>query len=86
MSDEPMADVNDPWARLERWLDEDPEISWAEVAKGHATRWCVRLVQTVPIDDDHPSGDRVIADAESETLEGAVDGALLLAREFKEGL
>ena len=83
MSDEPMEpmDVNDPLLRLEHWLDEDPEINFAEVHKHHG-RWGVVLMQA---DDESLDGRRCVADAESATFEGAVAGAMLLAREFREG-
>ena len=84
-------DVNDPWVRLEAWLDEDPDNNVAEVQKTRRTqtpdrRWSVRLIQYCDRSEENLLGQRSVADVESATLEGAVAGALLLAREFKEGL
>lgn len=84
MSDEPMPDINDPWIRLEVWLDEDPPANRAEVQKARG-RWAVRLFHAVERSEENFKGEECIADTVSTTLEGAVAGALLLAREFKEG-
>lgn len=82
---EPAPDINDPWVRMERWLDEDPENNWIELQK-HRGRWGLRMMQEVHADPENPDGHRCVADVESTSLEGAVAGALLLAREFKEGM
>lgn len=75
--------MSQPWDRLEDWLAEDPESLWAEVEIGEAARWRVRLMKLTG--DEYPNDSECIADAESATLEGATDGALQLAREFREG-
>ena len=83
--DEPAPDVNDPWVRMEAWLDEDPEINWIELEK-HRGHWGLKMLQACERDDNNLLGERCVADVESATLEGALAGALLLAREFKEGV
>ena len=78
-------DVNDPWKRMEAWLDEDPEINWIELEK-HRGHWGLRMMQACEQSDDYLLGERCVADVESDTLEGALAGALLCAKEFKEGV
>jgi hypothetical protein len=77
---------NDPCDRLDDWLSEDPEINAAILSRGSTgANYQVRLMQAGEVDDEHPCGEHCVADAESATLEGAIEGALLLAREFREG-
>jgi hypothetical protein len=70
--------MTDAFDRLEAWLAEEPDDeSYATVSRGESAPWQVRLFRG--------EANLCVADAEGETLEAAVEGALVLYGEFQEG-
>lgn len=67
-----------PWQRLEVWADENPEVNTVIIESGRTARWCVRLLRV-----RENTYSMTIADVEANTLEGAVEAALLVAAEWK---
>ena len=67
------------WVPLDAWVEESRTRRWFELSRPSSSRARVRLFEATGPSSGSPDDD-CVADCESATLEGAVDGAVRLAR------
>jgi hypothetical protein len=77
--------MSDPIDRLKSWLAKDPAHVFMEVSYGERAPWSVRLFQACVSTKEHPTDEICVGAAEGETLEAAVELALIVFGQFQEG-
>jgi hypothetical protein len=77
--------MSDALDRLAAWLAKDPIHTFAELSHGSKAPWSVQLFQSCVATKNHPIDETCVGAAEGDTLESAVEGALLMFGEFQEG-
>jgi hypothetical protein len=70
---------------LKIWLAKDPAHAFAELSCGEKAPWSVRLFQACVSTKEHPTDEICVGAAEGETLEAAVELALIVFGQFQEG-